>query len=159
MAREISDERATGRTPPTAAARTREPTGWVGWIMFASVMMIIGGTLNAIHGLVAILNDEWVVWTNRGELYLDLTTWGWLHLAVGIAVLLAGLGLLTGNILARTIAVAIAGLAIVGNFLWLPAYPLWSLTLIAINAFVIYALTAHGGELRPGAAGDRWTGA
>jgi hypothetical protein len=158
MAREIPEERTTTRTP-TAAAPTREPTGWVGWIMFASVMMIIGGTLNAIHGLVAILNDEWVVWTNRGELYLDLTTWGWLHLVVGVAVVLAGLGLLTGNILARAVAVVIAGLAIVGNFLWLPAYPLWSLTLMAINAFVIYALTAHGSELRGGAAGDRWRAA
>ena len=134
------------------AARTtgeirREPTGWVGWIMFASVMMIIAGTLNAIHGIVAIVNDEWVVWGERANLYLDLTTWGWLHLAVGIVVVLAGIGLLSGNVLARAIAVFIAGLAIIGNFLWLPAYPLWSLTIIAISVFVIYALTAHGREL------------
>lgn len=125
----------------------QEPTGWVGWIYFASVMMIIAGTLNAIHGIVAIVNDDWVVWGESASLYLDLTTWGWLHLAVGIVVVLAGIGLLSGNVLARTIAVFIAGLAIVGNFLWLPAYPLWSLTIIAINAFVIYALTAHGREL------------
>lgn len=125
----------------------REPSGWGGWIMFASVMMIIGGTLNAIHGLVAIVNDEWVVWGERTSLYLDLTTWGWLHLVVGIAVVLAGIGLLSGNVLARAIAVFIAGLAIIGNFLWLPAYPLWSLTIIAISVFVIYALTAHGREL------------
>lgn len=134
---------------PAAGARgdiRREPTGWVGWIVFASVMMVIAGALNAIHGIVAIVNDEWVVWGERASLYLDLTTWGWLHLAVGIVVLLAGIWLMSGNVLARTIAVLIAGLAIVGNFLWLPAYPLWSLTIIAINVFVIYALTAHGRE-------------
>lgn len=133
--------RTAARTPDEI---DRGPTGWVGWIVFASVMMIIAGALNAIHGIVAIVNDEWVVWGERANLYLDLTTWGWLHLAVGIVVLLAGIWLMSGNLLARTIAVLIAGLAIVGNFLWLPAYPLWSLTIIAINVFVIYALTAHG---------------
>lgn len=143
MASETYDRPGTGM----AGEIRREPTGWVGWIMFASVMMVIAGTLNVIHGIVAIVNDDWVVWDERGDLYLDLTTWGWIHLAVGIVVILAGLGLLSGNVLARAIAVFIAGLAIIGNFMWLPAYPLWSLTIIAISAFVIYALTAHGREL------------
>jgi hypothetical protein len=143
MASETYDRPAARTTGETR----RERTGWAGWIMFASVMMILAGTLNAIHGIVAIVNDDWVVWGERADLYLDLTTWGWLHLVVGIVVVLAGIGLLSGNVLARTIAVLIAGLAIIGNFLWLPAYPLWSLTIIAISVFVIYALTAHGREL------------
>jgi hypothetical protein len=72
-------------------------TGWVGWIFFASVMMIIGGALNAFHGLVAIVNDDWVVWGNSADLYLDLTEWGWVHLIVGALVVLAGFGLLTAT--------------------------------------------------------------
>jgi hypothetical protein len=124
-----------------------ERSGWGGWIIFASVIMIISGTLNAMHGLVAIFNDEWVVWTNQGDLYFDLTTWGWIHLGVGIAVVLAGFGLLTGNVLARAVAVAFAGLSILANFLYMPAYPVWALTIIAIDVFVIYALTAHGRDL------------
>jgi hypothetical protein len=123
-------------------------TGWVGWIVFASVMMIIAGSLNAFHGLVAIVNDEWVVWGNRANLYLDLTEWGWVHLIVGALVVLAGFGLLTGNVLARAVAVLVAGISIVANFLFMPAYPVWALTIIAIDVFVIYALTAHGRELR-----------
>jgi hypothetical protein len=126
----------------------REPTGWVGWIFFAAVLMILAGTMNAIHGFIAIVNDEWVVWGNRADVYLDLTTWGWVHLIIGIAVLLAGIGLLSGNVLARAVAVLLAGIAIIANFLFIPAYPVWALTIIAINVFVIYALTAHGGELR-----------
>jgi hypothetical protein len=126
----------------------REPTGWVGWIVFAAVLMIIAGTLNAIQGLVAVVNDEWVVWGNRANLYLDLTEWGWVHLVGGILVVLAGFGLLSGNVLARAVAVLLASLAIIANFLYIPAYPVWALTIIAINVFVIYALTAHGGELR-----------
>jgi hypothetical protein len=122
-------------------------SGWGGWIIFASVIMILAGALNAMHGLVAIFDDEWVVWTNQGDLYLDLTTWGWIHLGIGIAVVLAGFGLFTGNVLARAIAVALAGLSIIANFLYMPAYPVWALTIIAIDVFVIYALTAHGRDL------------
>jgi hypothetical protein len=131
-----------------AGGTRREATGWVGWIFFASVLMMLAGILNAIHGLIAIVNDEWVVWGNRADLYLDLTTWGWVHLLVGIVVFLAGLGLLSGNVLARAVAVLLASVSIIVNFLYIPAFPVWALTIIAIDVFVIYALTAHGGELR-----------
>jgi hypothetical protein len=145
MATQMSNEPTT---PTVAGERHEEPTGWVGWIYFAAVMMIIAGALNAIYGFIALVNDEWVVWGNRADLYLDLTTWGWMHLILGGVVLLAGIGLLSGNVLARAIAVFVAGLSIVANFLFMPAYPVWSLTIIAIDVFVIYALTAHGRELR-----------
>jgi hypothetical protein len=125
-----------------------ERTGWVGWIYFASVLMILAGTLNAIHGLVAIVNDEWVVWGNSNHLYLDLTQWGWVHLIVGILLALAGVGVLSGNILARIVGVFIACLSIIANFLYMPAFPVWALTIIAIDLLVIYALTAHGAEMR-----------
>ena len=145
MASDVSHEPAAR----TATAGPYPPrTGWVGWIYFASVMMIIAGTLNILHGLVAIVNDEWVVFTNRGDLYLDLTTWGWVHLGVGAAVLLAGIGVLSGNVLARAVAVFLAGVSLVANFLYIPAYPVWALTIIAIDGFVIWALTAHGAEMR-----------
>lgn len=135
---------AVGRTAPAE----REATGWVGWIMFASVLMILAGVMNGVQGLIAIVNDDWVVWGNRADLYIDLTAWGWVHLLLGIVLLLAGIGVLSGNILARSVAVVVAGVSIVANFLWLPAYPVWALTIIAVDVFVIYALTAHGGELR-----------
>lgn len=141
MASETTHREPSGET-------YREPSGWVGWIYFASVMMILAGALNAMHGIVAIVNDEWVVWGNRADLYLDLTQWGWIHLGVGIALVLAGIGVLSGNILARAVAVLLAGLGVMANFLYIPAYPVWALTIIAINVFVIYALTAHGGEMR-----------
>ena len=52
---------------------------WTGWIAFAGILMVIGGCLQAFYGLVAILNDEWVVWANRGSVLLDLTQWGWIQ--------------------------------------------------------------------------------
>jgi hypothetical protein len=126
----------------------REVTGWVGWIAFAGTMMIIAGTLNLFYGLIAAINDEWVVFGNKSDLYLDLTAWGWLHMALGAVVLLAGIFLFTGNILARTVGVIVASVSIIANFFWLPVYPVWSLIVITMDVLVIWALTAHGREIK-----------
>jgi hypothetical protein len=125
-----------------------EPTGWTGWIAFAGVMMIIGGALNLFYGIVAAVNDEWVVWTNRGDVYLDVSEWGWVHIILGAIVLLAGIGVFSGNILARTIGVIVASVSLIANFFFIPVYPLWALAVITIDILVIWALTAHGGEVR-----------
>jgi hypothetical protein len=124
------------------------PTGWTGWIGFAGVMMIIGGMLNAMYGFIAVINDEWVVWGNRTAVYLDISQWGWLHMIMGIVVMLCGIGLFSGNLLARTIGVVVAALSLIANFFFLPAYPLWAMTVIVIDALVIWALIVHGHELR-----------
>jgi uncharacterized membrane protein len=125
-----------------------ERTGWTGWIVFAGVMMIISGSLNALYGVVAAVNDDWVGWTNRENAFLDVSQWGWVHIVVGLIVLLCGIGLFSGNILARTVAVIIASISLVSNFFFIPIYPLWALTVITIDALVIWALTAHGREMR-----------
>ena len=126
----------------------QEVTGWVGWIAFAGTMMIIAGTLNLFYGLIAAINDEWVVFGNRGDLYLDLTAWGWLHMVLGAVVLLAGIFLFTGNILARAVGVIVASVSIIANFLWMPAYPIWALIVITLDVLIIWALTAHGREIK-----------
>jgi hypothetical protein len=125
-----------------------ERSGWTGWITFAGVMLIIGGTLGLIFGIIAAVNDKWVVFTNRGAVDLDLSTWGWVHIIVGAIVVLAGFGVFTGNILARIVGVLVAVVSLIANFLWLPVYPIWAIVIITIDALVIWALTAHGGEMR-----------
>jgi len=125
-----------------------ERTGWTGWISFAGVMLIIAGTLGLIFGIIAAVNDNWVVFTNRNAVQVDLSAWGWIHIIVGAIVLLAGFGVFTGNILARIIGVVVALVSLIANFLWLPVYPVWSVIIITIDVLVIWALTAHGGEMR-----------
>ena len=127
---------------------TTERTRWTGWIVFAGVMLIISGVLNAFYGLIAIINDDWVVWTNRASLYLDLSKWGWVHLIIGLIVVLSGIGVFSGNVLARTVGVIAASLSLIANFFFIPAYPLWALIVITIDLLVIWALTAHGKEMR-----------
>lgn len=137
-------QRSTQLVPAPQPARS----AWTGWIGFAAVMMMLGGTVNAAYGLIALVNDQWVVWANSGALYLDLTTWGWILLGSGIVVFLAGLGVLTGNPVARAIGVLIASLSLIANFLFIPAYPFWAVSVMAIDAVVIWALTAHGRDIR-----------
>ena len=119
-----------------------------GWIAFAGIMMIISGSLNALYGLIAVVNDEWVVWTNSASLYLDISQWGAVHLVLGLVVLLSGIGVFSGNILARTVGVIVVSLSLIANFLFVPAYPLWTLVVITVDLLVIWALTAHGKEMR-----------
>jgi hypothetical protein len=70
------------------------------------------------------------------------------HLLTGVLVLAAGIGVFSGNVLARTVGVVIAGISLLANFFFLPAYPLWAIVVITIDVLVIYSLTAHGSEMR-----------
>lgn len=137
-------EQSTSSTP---TSQTSDITGWVGWIYFGGLMMIILGAMNALYGLVAVANDEWVVWGNRAVVYLDVTQWGWVHLVAGVIVVLAGIGVLTGSAVGRVIGAMVVALSMLVNFLAIPVYPVWSIVVLALEAFVLYALVAHGGEL------------
>ena len=125
-----------------------ERTGWTGWITFAGVMMIIGGSLNLFYGIVAAVNDNWAGFTHRSDVYFDVSQWGWVHIIMGAIVLLAGIGVFSGNVLARAVGVIVAAVSLVANFFFIPVYPLWALTVMVIDVLVIWALTAHGREMR-----------
>ena len=119
----------------------------VGWAGFAGIMLIILGVLNSIQGLTALINSEFYVITQEWIFEFNVTTWGWIHLIGGIIVVLAGVGIFSGNVLARTVGVIVAGLSVIWNFAWLPYYPVWSIILIAVGVSVIWALTAHGRDI------------
>ena len=123
----------------------------VGFILFASIMLIMVGTFQAIQGLVGILENEFYVATRNYLFEFDATTWGWIHLIFGLVVAFAGWGLLSGRTWARTVAIIVALLSAIGNFLFIPYYPFWALTIVTLDIFVIWAVAAHGGELRDAA--------
>ena len=134
-------------SPSRRAAQ--ETPGWaVGLILFAAVMMIMVGVFQAIQGLVGIFENEFYVATRNYIFQLDATTWGWTHLLLGLLVAFAGYGLLSGKTWARTVAIFLAVLSAIANFAFIPYYPFWSLLIITLDVFVIWAIAAHGGELR-----------
>jgi len=118
-----------------------------GWIAFAGIIMIVVGVFQAFAGLVAIANDEFYLLTTDYLVKFDATTWGWIHLIIGIIVLASGFGVFSGNLLARTVGVIAAALSGIAAFLWLPWYPVWGVVIIAVDIAVIWALTVHGRDL------------
>jgi hypothetical protein len=126
----------------------REPSGAaVGWTVFAAFILILIGSFDIIAGLAGIIEDEFYVATPNYIFEFDATTWGWIKLLWGIVVLLAGLALFSGAVWARTVGVIVALISAILNFAWLPVYPVWAITIIAIDIAVIWALTAHGRDI------------
>lgn len=115
-----------------------------GWIAFAGIIMIIAGAFQMFAGLVALLDDEFYVVGNEYVLQLDATQWGWIHMLIGIVLVASGVGVYSGNVLARTVGVFVAAASMLSVFMWLPWYPLWGFVVLFIDISVIWALTVHG---------------
>ena len=138
--------------PPAGAGPSRYPRAspWVGWIGFAGVLMVILGAVHAFQGLVGIFKDEYFLVTSNGlALKLDFTAWGWVHLILGVVILVAGLCVMAGQMWARIVGVIVAAVSLLANVAFLAAYPLWSLIMIALDIVIIMALTVHGSEIKP----------
>jgi len=130
------------------ASEKQEVSGWaVGFILFAGVMMIMAGGFQAFAGLVALFENEFYVRTRNYLFQFDATAWGWIHLIVGLLVLVAGFAVMAGQVWARAVAILLAVLSALANFTFIPYYPFWALTIIAIDIFVIWALAVHGRDV------------
>lgn len=126
-----------------------EPTGWVGWIGFAGIILILNGVFSAVQGFMALLGSNTYYLVSSGTLFLfDVTGWGWWNIIIGALLVLTGVALFGGATWARIIAVILAALSAVGQMLLLPAQPWWAFIVIAIDILVIYAVTAHGREVK-----------
>ena len=134
-------DRNSSSVAPAHGAGT---AGWVvGLSLFAGILMIITGLFNAMEGVVALARNEVYAVTPRYIFAFDLTTWGWIQIILGIIVLAAGVGVITGQLWGRVVGITIAVLIMLANFAFLPYYPIWSLLIIALNVFVIWALCVY----------------
>jgi hypothetical protein len=125
-----------------------QPSGWaIGFTAFAGIMMIVMGIWWIMAGLVAVLNSEFFVVTFRWIFQFDVSAWGWIHLLLGILILVAGFFLFAGAIWARVVGVILAVLSALVAFAWLPYYPFWALLFVALSVGVIWALTVHGRDI------------
>jgi hypothetical protein len=125
----------------------REPelSGWaLGGVTFAAVLMILVGVFQAIAGLTAIIDDQFFVVTNNYTFDIDTSSWGWIHLILGVLVCLTGFALLAGSAWAGVVTVVMAVLSAISNFFFIPYYPFWSILMIALACWVIWAVTRPG---------------
>jgi hypothetical protein len=123
----------------------KQVSGWaLGAVAFAATIMTLIGVFQALAGLVAIFNDEFYVVAQNYTFDLDVTAWGWIHLIVGLAVLATGMGLFARKTWAGVTGIMLAMLSALTNFFFIPYYPIWSLVVIGLAIWVIWALTRPG---------------
>ena len=121
-----------------------DPVQGRGGVVFAAAVMVVIGIFQAIEGLVAIFNDDWYAVTRNYTFDLDTTAYGWIHLILGIVILLAGFALFAGKVWGGVLAIFLAILSAIANFFFIPYYPFWSLTIIALCIWVIWSVTRPG---------------
>ncbi len=132
-----------------AAEQPARATGWVGWIIFAGVTMIVLGAFSIIEGLVAVFQSGfYAVTTSHLIVHVNYTTWGWVHFGIGVAAVLIGFGVMTGALWARILGIAVAVISAIVNLAFIAAYPVWGIIIIAIDIVIIYALAVHGREMK-----------
>jgi hypothetical protein len=124
----------------------------VGWIWFGGLALILVGTFNVIHGLIAVFEDDVLVAAGETLAVLDLTAWGWVHTVVGTLQIVVGVVLLTGARWARIMAIVLVMLNAVAQLAALNAQPTWAVIIIALDVLVLWALVVHGEEARAGIA-------
>ncbi|MEU2760794.1 hypothetical protein AB0935_21145 [Streptomyces sp. NPDC007027] len=139
---------STTPPPPPGASRPAEPRSggdpgspWAaGGAVFAGVLLFVDGVLGVLKGIAGIASNDIYTRINDYVFKFSVTSWGWIHLVLGVILILVGWGILRGAAWARGAGVALASLNLIANFMWLPYTPVWAIVTIAIDVFVIWAL-------------------
>ena len=124
------------------AARGEPRGAALGGTVLAAVLMMVTGVFGFFEGLAAVIRGSFFVVLPNYAFNFSATGWGVVHLILGALVFIAGASLFTGHLWARIVGVVLAAAMMVANFVYLPYYPVWAIVLIALNAFVIWALLA-----------------
>jgi uncharacterized membrane protein len=137
----------TQYSPTDYEAPPQEPpvSGWArGGIGFAASILTLAGSFQIVAGLTAIIDDEFYVVARNYAFDLDATVWGWIHLTIGVLLVVVGLGLFARQVWAGVTAIFLAMLSALVNFFFIPFYPVWAIVVIALDVWVIWALTRPG---------------
>jgi hypothetical protein len=129
--------------PASGEGRKRGEGQGYGLVLFAACLLFVVGAFNLIDGIAAIARSHVFV-ANAHYVFANLRAWGWITTILGILLLLAAVGVLAGNALARWFAVAVIGLNAIDQMFFIPAYPFWSLTIIAIDVVALWGLCVYG---------------
>jgi hypothetical protein len=119
----------------------------LGWLLFAGIMLLVAGVLNIIYGIAAIGDSSFFIADSK-YIISSLHTWGWITLVLGVLQMVAAFSIWAGNEFGRWFGIGAAALSAIGALLSMPAYPLWSLAIFAVDILIVYGLAAYGGSHR-----------
>lgn len=126
----------------------QEVTSWVGWVYFAGFMLMVAGIFHTIAGLLALFKDDVVLVTAKHLVLVDYTQWGWVQIALGIIMLTGSMSLFSGKGWGRFVGATAAIASAAVNLAFIGSYPFWSVLALVVDVVVVYAIVAHGGELK-----------
>lgn len=133
------------------AAGARGTSGWVGWIAFASLILFLLGTFHIVQGIAALVKDDYFAVSSSGLMvHVSYTAWGWTHILEGAVLIMAGVGVLAGQVWARVVGTVLAVVSAVISLGFLAADPILSVLMITLAVVVVMALTVHGSEIKAG---------
>ncbi|HRK40864.1 MAG TPA: hypothetical protein PLN95_02185 [Candidatus Saccharibacteria bacterium] len=134
----------------TTAGTTRQPqvTGWTNWIVIAGSLMFLSGIVHMLYGFAGIFSQDWYVYMSGTTYMLSISDWGWTMLAIGVLLVGSAALLLAGNMLGRIVGALLAVVGMVANLALIEVTPVWSIIAIAVSIFILYAIIAHGGEMK-----------
>jgi hypothetical protein len=143
---------SAGPRPPAADFPTSRRVRWRGWVAFGAVLMIVIGVFAVFEGLLALRSPSFFVAQGGRVLALNLAGWGWLHLVLGVLVLAAGAILFSGGpAWAGGVGVGVVAANLLIQLVWLPAFPIWSVVVIALDLLVLYAIATTWPDRRAAA--------
>ena len=120
-----------------------------GWLVFAGIVLIVAGVMRVFDAIWAFRYHGALPSNLQDGIFgHNLKTYGWVYLVVAIILILAGFGVMVRSQLSRWIGILGAAIAAISAIWWMPFYPVWSLTYVAIGVLVIYGLAAYGGRER-----------
>jgi hypothetical protein len=131
-------------------AATAASESWSGWVRFGGIVMVVTGVFSVLEGFLALAAPTTYVTIDGAVLAIDLVAWGWLHLVLGVLVLATGVALLGRDVpgWARALGIGLVTVNMIVQLAWLPAYPIWSILVLALDVLVLYALMATWDDTR-----------
>ncbi len=131
-----------------ATVQRQQVTGWTGWVGLAGILMVTAGIVHMLFGLGGIFSQDWYITTSNGAWLFDASAWGWSMIAGGLLLVLSASLLMTGHMLGRVIGAILAAASLLVNVALFSAAPVWSSLVIFMDVAMLYAIIAHGGEMK-----------
>ena len=123
------------------------PTPASGWVTFAGWMLLLAGLWQGFIGFLGVVSGDFFIQGQDYVLQLDVTTWGWIHMVVGVLLFVVGCFVFVGKSWATVVGIVAASVSALTLFAWLPWYPLFAISVLVIDLLIIFGLAAHGGEV------------
>ena len=131
-----------------ATTNNNVASGWVGWIGFASFLLLFTGLFHVIEGIADLARQAVFVHSSGDVWVFNYHKWGWINIIGGILLVSAATSLLSGGAWGRIFASFVVVLSMLASVTQIPIYPIWAIIILVVDGFILYAITVHGKDVK-----------